>query len=258
MRVISLVPSLTETLVECGVEVVGRTHFCVHPAERVAAIPVVGGTKEADWAACAALRPDVVVLDREENTREMAAECPLPWTAVHITAVESVGPELRSLAGKVSSETLARHADGWSRLERRGPLPFPGWGRIPGALGYLTATGGAESFSRLEYVIWRKPWMVIGPGTFISSMLRMVGFGEVLPRHESRYQEMPEAAMKRRDTFYLFSSEPFPFAEGDGLLSDLGVAGAVVDGEIYSWYGIRGYRFLERSLRMADRAAGIH
>lgn len=58
MRVICLVPSLTEALVECGVKVVGRTRFCVHPAERVAGIRVVGGTKDVDWAACAALRPD--------------------------------------------------------------------------------------------------------------------------------------------------------------------------------------------------------
>jgi len=258
MRVISLVPSLTETLVECRVEVVGRTRFCAHPAERVAAIPVVGGTKEVDWAACAALDPDLIVMDREENTREMAAACPLPWTAVHITAVESVGPELRGLAGKVSSATLASHADDWSRLGRRGPRPFPGWDQIPDALGYLRGAGGRRGFSRLEYVIWRKPWMVIGPGTFISSMLRRVGFGEFLPRQESRYQEVPEAAMRREDTFYLFSSEPFPFAEKDGLLSGLGVAGAIVDGESYSWYGLRSYRFLERALGVADRATGVH
>ena len=254
MRVISLVPSLTESLVECGVDVVGRTRFCIHPADKVAGILVVGGTKEVDWAACSVLRPDLVVLDREENTREMAAACPFPWTAVHITAVEDVGPEMRSLARRVESDELQRLAEDWIKVADRSALPFPGWHRIPGAQTYLSGVGGVadeddvgdtKDISRLEYVIWRKPWMVIGPGTFIYSMLQKVGFSECLQPHLSRYVEMAEAAMDRSDTFYLFSSEPYPFAKKEKLLGSLGVAGAVVDGELYSWYGLRSYRFLE-------------
>ena len=256
MRVISLVPSLTESLVECGVQVVGRTRFCVHPADRMAGIRIVGGTKDVDWAACFTLRPDLVVMDREENTREMAASCPFPWTAVHITAVEDVGPEMRSLAQKVASDKLQQLAEDWITVAERRALAFPGWHRIPGAQTYLSRVGGVgdegdtKDISRLEYVIWRKPWMVIGPDTFIHSMLRKVGFGEYLQPvqpHASRYQEMPEAAMNRGDTFYLFSSEPYPFAKKENLLGSLGVAGAVVDGELYSWYGLRSYRFLERA-----------
>ena len=250
MRVICLVPSLTESLVECGVNVVGRTRFCVHPADRVAGIQVVGGTKDVDWAACSALRPDLVVLDREENTREMAAGCPFPWTAVHITAVENVGSEMRSLARRVASDALQRLAEDWIRVTNRSALPFPGWHRVPGARTYLAADGNTKDISRLEYVIWRKPWMVIGPDTFIHSMLQKVGFSEYLKPVQpdaSRYMEMAEAAMNRSDTFYLFSSEPYPFASKEKLLGSLGVAGAVVDGELYSWYGLRSYRFL-RSL----------
>ncbi|MCP4204419.1 MAG: Fe3+-siderophores ABC transporter protein [bacterium] len=243
MRVISLVPSLTESLLECGVDVVGRTRFCVHPADRVAGIPVVGGTKEVDWAACQALRPDLVVLDREENTREMADSCPWPWTAVHITAVENVGTELSGLARRVGSDALLQLAGDWSRVADRGALAFPGWRQIPGAETYLSAS--TEAISRLEYVIWRKPWRVIGPGTFIHSMLRKVGLGDYLPSHESRYPEMLEAAMNRSDTFYLYSSEPYPFADKEELLGSSGIAGAIVDGELYSWYGVRSYRFLE-------------
>ena len=259
MRVICLVPSLTESLVECGVNAVGRTRFCIHPADKVAGIQVVGGTKEVDWAACSALRPDLVVLDREENTREMAAACPFPWTAVHITAVEDVGPEMKSLARKVESDKLQRLAEDWIKLADRSALPFPGWHRIPGAQTYLLRVGGVggvgdegdvgdtRDLSRLEYVIWRKPWMVIGPGTFIYSMLQKVGFSEFLQPvhpHSSRYMETAGVAMNRSDTFYLFSSEPYPFAKKEKLLGSLGVAGAVVDGELYSWYGLRSYRFL--------------
>lgn len=243
MRVICLVPSLTESLLECGVNVVGRTRFCIYPAGRVADIQVVGGTKEVDWVACSALAPDLIVLDREENTREMADSCPFPWTAVHITAVENVGPELRDLAREVASDELQQLAEDWIRVADLGALPFPGWHRIPGAETYLS--GGTEAVSRLEYVIWRKPWMVIGPDTFVYSMLRKVGLGDYLPQHGSRYPEMPEVAMNRSDTFYLFASEPFPFARNEELLGSSGIAGAIVDGELYSWYGLRSCRFLE-------------
>lgn len=245
MRVICLVPSLTEALVACGVHVVGRTRFCLHPTEEVADVQIVGGTKEVDWAACAALRPDLVVMDREENTLEMAAACPLPWTAVHIKAVEAVGPELRRLARMVESDELKRLGDAWIKLTGQDALPFSGWSRIPGAQSYLPRDADTRNLSRVEYVIWRKPWMVIGPDTFIYSMLRAVGFGEYLERHANRYQEVPEAGMRRSDTFYLFSTEPYPFADKEMLLKSLGVAGAVVDGELYSWYGLRSYRFLE-------------
>ena len=69
MRVICLVPSLTETLLECGVDVVGRTRFCIHPASRVAEITRVGGTKGVDWDRCATLNPDIVIFDREKTSR---------------------------------------------------------------------------------------------------------------------------------------------------------------------------------------------
>ena len=65
MRVICLVPSLTETLIECGVNVVGRTRFCIHPKDRVEQIAKVGGTKGVNWERCAQLEPDLVVFDRE-------------------------------------------------------------------------------------------------------------------------------------------------------------------------------------------------
>lgn len=255
MRVICLVPSLTETLLECGVSVVGRTRFCIHPGHRVADIEVVGGTKDIDWTRCSALGPDLVVLDREENTREMADSCPFPWTAVQITAVEDVGPELRNLAARVESDELLQLATDWDRVSGSSDLPFSGWHSIPGAQAYLP--GSSNGISRLEYVIWRKPWMAIGPGTFILSILQRVGFGEYLrpvkpvqpveevPPPAGRYRELIEADMNRSDTFYLFSSEPYPFAEKRELLESMGVAGAIVDGERYSWYGVRSYRFLE-------------
>ena len=105
-------PSLTETLIACGVEVVGRTRFCIHPAEVVSSIPIVGGTKDVDWDLCRRLDPDLVIMDREENTRPMAESCPIAWHATHVTSVGTVASDLGSLAGRLQSRRLQELAEG--------------------------------------------------------------------------------------------------------------------------------------------------
>jgi len=97
MRVVSMVPSWTETLLECGCEVVGRTRFCIHP-ERVRDIPIVGGTKSIDWDKVGALNADLLLLDREENTRSMSVESPIEVFATHVTSVDDLAPELERLS----------------------------------------------------------------------------------------------------------------------------------------------------------------
>ena len=67
----------------------------------------------------------------------------------------------------------------------------------------------------------------------------------MIPPHEQPYAEIIEADMQRQDTFYLFSSEPFPFARHLDELTGMGISGAVVDGEFYSWFGSRSYRMLK-------------
>lgn len=243
MRVISLVPSLTETLLDCGVDVVARTRFCIHPATRVASIPVVGGTKEVNWDACRKLRPDLVVMDREENTREMAEACPFPWHATHITSVSHVGGELAALAEKLDNEALRTLASDWDALAARPPAKFSGWEALPG---FEQMIGQAVDAPRLEYMIWRQPWMAVSKDTFIGSMLQKVGLGDYLANHDAPYPEISD--LPREDTFYLFSSEPFPFARYVDELATLGFNGALVDGEFYSWFGSRSYRQLKNWL----------
>lgn len=86
MRVVSMVPSWTETLLEAGrdaadFELVGRTRYCVHPADLAASITAVGGTKEINWDRVSELKPDLVIFDREENPKSMADRSPYPWLA---------------------------------------------------------------------------------------------------------------------------------------------------------------------------------
>lgn len=243
MKVVSLVPSLTETLIESGVDVVGRTRYCIHPAECVADVAVVGGTKRVSWARVEALKPGLVIMDREENTREMAESCPLPWHATHITSIDTVGPELGQLADLVASADLKNLADGWQQLAAGPAAEFRGWDRLPG---FISAVGDISGeFSRAEYLIWRDPWMGVGPSTFIFSMMQKAGFAGFLPRHTESYPQLPDD-LPLDDIFYLFSSEPYPFERCIDELAEQGFRGALVDGEFYSWFGIRSYEQLKK------------
>lgn len=254
MRVISLVPSITETLIESGVNVVGRTRFCIHPAEKVKHVPRVGGTKGVDWERCRSLSPDLVIFDREENLKEMADECPFPWFATHINSIDAAGSEFLKLSEVLASEALRQHALEWSRVASQADLKEIDWQQVPGQLRKLAGAdplsegSGPQSFSRIEYVIWKSPWMAVGADTFIFSVLKKLGFADFLPDHTSQYPTLNEMDMTRTDTFYLFSSEPYRFLRYQTELEEAGVAGAIVDGELFSWFGVRSLRGIQSIL----------
>ncbi|MFT4630017.1 MAG: hypothetical protein ACI9WC_003897 [Arenicella sp.] len=246
MKVICLVPSLTETLIECGVEVVGRTRFCVHPKDKVCGIPKVGGTKGVDWQKVAELNADLVIFDREENLKAMADECPLPWHATHITSTKTVAAELGRLALSVNSDQLSQLAGQWQAVDSKANLNTVDFSNVPGQIELLANT--KKSYQRVEYIIWREPWMAVNPNTFVGSMLVKLGFGGYLNDHQDSYPVLNEDQMADPDTFYLFSSEPFPFAKHRDSLLAAGFNGAIVDGEVYSWFGTRSYRALAKYL----------
>ncbi|MBT8115505.1 MAG: hypothetical protein KJP04_08995 [Arenicella sp.] len=246
MRVVCLVPSLTETLLECGVNVVGRTRFCIHPAAQVRSIPIVGGTKGVDWSRCNDLNPDLVVMDREENQKAMAEECPCAWHATHVTSVDNVGSELHRLAEAVSSARLANHGNDWDELAERPQKTLSAPAQLPGLMQIVSEP--AANYRKLEYIIWRNPWMAVGTDTFIHSMLEKLGAAAFLKQHQQRYPVLDEGAMTDPETFYLFSSEPYPFGKHISQLRSSGLQGALVDGECYSWFGIRSYHFLKNNI----------
>lgn len=245
MRLVSLVPSWTETLIHAGAEVVGRTRYCVHPAGRVRAIPVVGGTKRVDWQRVTGLRPDLLILDREENPRAMADEAPVPWMATHVTAVEDVEGELVRLAERLELPALVALAERWRAVQRAvgAGSPAEDWCRLPGVLEWIRRP--EQPVERLLYLIWHDPWMAAARGTFIGSMLALLGYGRLLGDHAEQY---PRIALEEHDpasTLLLFSSEPYPFARHRDLIGALPFPAALVDGESFGWYGLRALRFLE-------------
>lgn len=243
MRVACLVPSWTETLLECGVNVVARTRFCVHPRERVGAIPAVGGTKDLDRDRLANAEPDILLLDREENLAAMAEGHACPVHATHVRAVDDVPRELENLSRILGNAGLASIAAEWREALAAPAYPRERVRELPGVLRWLKIP--EREPEQVLYLIWRGPWMAVSRGTFVGSMLTQVGIGGRIPRFAEPYPKLDLSAYDPATTLLLFSSEPYPFGKKPQELLGLGFPCALVDGEAYSWFGVRSLRFLQ-------------
>lgn len=243
MRVVCMVPSWTETLLKAGIQVVGRTRYCVHPPQMITQIPIVGGTKDVDWRLVQDLKPDVVLLDQEENPLEMAEECPLTYIATHVNSVESLQVELAKLGEFFENAQLMEWSvDCYDILQ----APKAKWdnNQIPGFLQWVAKP--TKKYDKVIYMIWKKPWMGVSKETFIGSVLNLLGAQLVEFSEGERYPVLEVEDYD--DVLYLFSSEPFPFVKRVQELRDLGLEGAIVDGESYSWFGLRSLEFLKSQL----------
>lgn len=220
MRVVSLVPSLTETVMAWGVDVVACTRFCEQPDLRH-----VGGTKDPDIAAIASLRPDLVLVDREENRlpdAESLAAAGLALHITHVTACDQVPAMLAALAAAVQVPPPAVD-------------PQPVVARSPRLRAYVP--------------IWKRPWMTIGPDTYGGSVLAALGVDVLVPEPDGsrvtgeRYPEFDlDTAAARRPDVVLLPTEPYPFAERhvEQVRTVVpGVPVALVDGQDLFWWGVR-------------------
>ncbi len=248
-RIVSLVPSLTELLfdLELGERVVGRTRFCIHPREGVAAVPVVGGTKNVDVEKVRRLAPTHVVVNVDENrletVEEIAAFCPGVLVTHPIEPRDNL--DLYRLFGGV----FDRPAEA-VRLGRE----------LAGALARVRRAARDLPALRVLYLIWTSPWMTVSRDTYVSRTLALVRWRTVGDDPEVRYPtvELDDALLDETD-LVLFSSEPFPFTERhveEFRRRRPAPAAAAIDGEIASWYGSRAIRGLDRLEELARRVAG--
>ncbi len=293
--VISMVPSWTETLVNSGVNIVGRTRFCIHPLEAVKTVPVLGGTKTLsdDFnakmleiisnARTCGHRP-LVVLDREENPKEFVdffSKYPVDIVATHVFDLPSLARELDVLSDLLSQQpvnsaavgpiaplggSLASADDqcGAKQLREyakrvRALATSKNSGRLIHAL--MNSETSAEDLEKMLnepsalilYFIWQKPWMIVSRDTWIATTLKACFPNASLPSTQTRYTEVSENDLEKEmsaGAILLFSSEPFPFAQTWDKIRELPFvrnarAVALVDGECFSWFGIRSIRFLE-------------
>ena len=242
MRIISLVPSWTETLVVAGAEVIGRTRFCIHPKVSVEKIPILGGTKDWDLKLIRALKPDLILLDKEENTQEMFAQAPAPCHVTHVQKVEDVSLELLQLAEQLENQKLKALARRWQLVQEK-PIRRRAINEMPGIMAWLKKP--LHDHQKFIYIIWKNPWMAISQNTFIGSQLRHLGFAEQLLSGAKKYYEFKMQDLAQ-DSLLLFSSEPYPFAKKKAELENFEQSSAIIDGEAYSWFGIRALEFIEK------------
>jgi ABC-type Fe3+-hydroxamate transport system substrate-binding protein len=234
VRIVSLVPSLTELLFEfgCGGVVVGRTRYCVHPRDAVAAVPTVGGTKDPDLERIRVLRPTHVVLNVDENTAGAAAS--LRAFVPRVLVTHPLAPE--------DNFDLYREFGREFHCEVRADLLAQ---RLRAEIDACAARRWKKE--TVLYLIWRKPWRTIAADTYIASTLAKVGWqvphGPAGPTGAVRYPEINEfdAAVLAVDRI-LLSSEPYPFREQQReelqrRFPDRPVE--LIDGEMTSWYGSR-------------------
>ena len=253
MNVVSLVPSWTETLLGCGVQVVGRTRYCVHPRDQISSIPVLGGTKRLDWSCWSDLKADLVVLDQDENTREIAEQCPFPVFVSHVRGLQDITADCERLGEKLNNGALRHLAQRWRTaacVKPSGVAHRP-LAEVPAVKRWIRRP--PRSARQLIYLIWRKPWMAAGVNSFIGSVLGQLGFAWALSADTEPYPTINLDHYDPQATLLLLSSEPYPFEEHLDQVASLPFPMALVDGEAYSWYGVRSLRFLEHQLWLAYR-----
>ena len=227
-RIISLVPSQTELLVDLGLRdyLVGVTKFCVHPTELRKQTTVVGGTKNVHFDRIAALKPEIIIANKEENTLQMVQQLE-EIAPVWVSDIYTLQDSLNFIAAM--GQLFA--------LEEKATDIIAGISRARAA--FLSAAV-KRTPKNVAYLIWKTPYMAAGRATFINDMLGDNKFVNIISDPLSRYPEITLVDLKKAD-LVLLSSEPYPFREADriALEDSLGIPVKLVDGEYFSWYGSR-------------------
>ena len=225
-RIVSLVPSLTELLAALALdaETVGLTRFCVHPPDWKARKTIVGGTKNVDVERVRALAPDLVIANREENVREQV-EAIAAFAPVALTDVDSVETALSAV--RAVGQATGREAASDALADRIAS----GFDALP-----------AFASLRALYLIWRDPWMTVGRDTYIHSVMARAGLVNAFGARTRYPAVAPSEIAAAQPDVLLLSSEPYPFAEkhlAEAQALAPAARVALVDGEVFSWYGPR-------------------
>lgn len=245
-RIISLVPSITETLYEMGLEeqIVGITRFCVHPYHFKSTKTVVGGTKQVKFDKITGLQPDVIIANKEENTEEIVSQL-LEICPVWVTDIETFDDTIQMI--KDFGELFKRKTDAQKWTEKL----------IFAKTDFETYMKDVP-FRKAAYLIWRNPYMAAGEHTFINHLLEMNHFTNIYAGREERYPEVEIRKMRiQGDPELVFlSSEPYPFKEEHAF--EIGRAThhaktVFVDGEMFSWYGTRLFKAFQYFKQLQER-----
>ena len=248
MRIVSLCPSITESLVALGLaeRLVGVTRWCVHPREVTARIRKVGGTKDPDLDAIRSLKPDLVFTNAEENRREdvEALGRDLDVDVSHPRRVADVPPLLRRFGRLTGTEESAEEVSS----------------KVQEGLGRLESDLASRPAFRCVYLVWKNPWMAAGPRTYIADLLRLAGGTRSLEESSSAISpDYPvisedEIVSSRPDVLVL-PDEPYRFREKDAVFWRERLPASsrvvVVPGDDWCWHGVRTLRGLAAAEALA-------
>lgn len=220
-RIVSLVPSQSELLYDLGIgeKLVGITKFCIHPKIMFDSLQRVGGTKNLDIETIKKLNPDLIIGNKEENTKSDIEELK-KYFNVWMSDINSVEEALLMI--KEVGKLVGKEKEAQQILNQ---INFP----------------SRKNGKKVIYLIWNNPMMAAGKKTFIDAMISAAGYENII--FENRYPEVNLEIIAELNPDYLFlSTEPFPFKEThcNELQHKIPNTKVVlVDGEMFSWYGSR-------------------
>lgn len=225
-RIISLCPGMTETLYTLNLEneIVGRTRYCIYPSDKVEGATIVGGIKEIDPETIGKLNPDLIIVEKEENTPEIVAalEKRYPVYSAEVQSVQDAYRMIEDIAALTDRELQGQQLVGDIKKE-------------------FAAFSGMKG-KRAAYIIWRNPYMAVGNTTYINSLLEEIGFINPFAELDGRYPSVGEEEFQRANLDYIFlASEPFPFKEkhkAEFLKMAPNAEIHILDGEMF-WYGAK-------------------
>lgn len=243
-RIVSLCPSITETLVAIGGRrrLVGVTRFCVRPQGLLWGLPRIGGTKNPDVARILDLVPDLVFANEEENRKEDVEALRAAGIEVDVSfprTVAEVAPAIRAWGALLSEEAEANSLAG----------------RIDAEVAALRDTPAPGTF-RYAYWIWKNPWMTVSDETYVADLLSLAGGVNVYGAEPERYPTAsPKDSIARGAAVQLFPSEPYPFREEKHAAEVAALFGErsrrlFVEGDDLCWHGVRTLEGLRAARRL--------
>jgi len=223
MKIISLVPSITETLFDFGLtsnEIIGRTKFCIHPGNLVKEVEVIGGTKNLNIEKIRSLNPDLIIANKEENEKLQVEELTKDFK-VWVTDIQNLEDNVQFISevGKLLKKPdLARNFN--KSIEN------------------IFNDIKIISPKKVAYLIWKNPLMTIGSDTFIHDVLSKIGFQNIFS-NQTRYPQIDVSDLQEAEYIFL-STEPYPFKQKHVEEFQVEFPSKkiiLVDGEAFSWFG---------------------
>lgn len=240
VRIVSLVPSLTELICDLGLaaQLVGRTGFCIHPRQTLRTVPKVGGTKDVKIDRVRALAPTHLIVNIDENRRETVEA--LAAFVPHVIVTHPCTPQDNFALYRLFGAVFDRRAEA-ERLSAE----------LAAALAAAHSVAASLPPEQVIYLIWREPWMGVARDTYIAATLAAVGWLTLPAASQVRYPQIDWQAPSLQVAARVFAStEPYRF--GERHLAEIralsgGLPVSLIDGEMTSWYGSRavaGLRYL--------------